>query len=91
MAHLRYVHGYDNVGDVQPVSVDGPLFKTGFDFRSSRKVTGIASLNFDLSARASIYGLGYSFVEIHEHPIGGNDNPFWPHRDDRFGPTPPWS
>ena len=19
---------------------------------------------------------------------GGNDNPFWPHRDDRFGPTP---
>ena len=70
VAHLRYVHGYGNVGDVQPVSVDGPLFKTGFDFRSSRKITGIATLNFDLSARASIYGLGYSFVEIHEHSIG---------------------
>ena len=25
VAHLRYVHGYDNVSDVQPVSVDGPL------------------------------------------------------------------
>ena len=46
------------------------LFKTGFDFRSSRKITGIATLNFDLSARASSYGLGYSFVEIHEHSIG---------------------
>ena len=22
---------------------------------------------------------------------GGNDNPFWERRDDRFGPTPPWS
>ena len=70
LAHLRYVHGYDNVGGVEPVAVDGPLLKTGFDFRSSRRIAGIMTLNFDISAKARIYGLGYSFVEIHERSIG---------------------
>ena len=70
LAHLRYVHGYDNVSGVEPVSVNGPLLKTGFDFRSSRRIAGIVTLNFDFSAKARIYGLGYSFVEIHERSIG---------------------
>ena len=30
----------------------------------------MANLTFDVSAHTSIYGLGYSFVEIREHSIG---------------------
>ena len=32
LAHLRYVHGYDNVDQVGPVVIDGAYMKTCFDF-----------------------------------------------------------
>ena len=70
LAHLRYVHGYGNVKRVEPVSVDGPYLQSRFDFRSTRSIARFATLNFDLSANAHIFGLGYSFVDIHERSIG---------------------
>ena len=70
LAHLRYVHGYDNVDPVVEASVDGPLLETSFNFKRKRTIAGAVNLTFDVSARASIFGLGYSFVEIHERSIG---------------------
>ena len=70
LAHLRYVHGYDNVNPVEEFAVDGPRLEAQFDFKSVRKVAGVTTLTFDISAKANIYGLGYSFVEIHEDSIG---------------------
>ena len=70
LAHLRYVHGYDNVKRIEPVSVDGTYLQSRFDFRSTRAIARFATLNFDLSANAHIFGLGYSFVDIHERSIG---------------------
>ena len=70
IAHLRFVHGYDNVDPVQEVSVNGPLLETRFDFKRARSIAGVASFTFDVSAHARIYGLGYSYVEIREHSIG---------------------
>ena len=70
LAHLRYVHGYDNVDPVQEFSVDGPCIETRFDFKSIRKIAGIATLTFDFSVSTNIFGLGYSFVQIHENSIG---------------------
>ena len=70
LAHLRYVHGYGNVRRVEPVSVDGPYLQSRFDFRSTRAIARFATLNFDLSANTHIFGLGYSFVDIHERSIG---------------------
>ena len=70
LAHLRYVHGYDNVDPIQQVSVDGSCLETRFDFKSIRKIAGIATLTFDLPVSTRVIGLGYSFVEIHENSIG---------------------
>ena len=70
LAHLRYVHGYDNVDRVARVSIDGPLLVSQFNFRRVRRIAKIASLTFDVSAHTSIFGLGYSFVEIRENSIG---------------------
>ena len=70
IAHLRYVHGYDNVDPVQEVSVDGHLLEARFDFKRVRTIARFASLTFDVSAHARIYGLGYSYVEVREHSIG---------------------
>ena len=69
LAHLRYVHGYDNVGRFDPVTMDGPYLESRWDFRSIRKIARIATLTFDFTASTSVVGLGYSFVEIREHPI----------------------
>ena len=70
LAHLRYVHGYDNVDRVERVTVDGPRIESHFNFRRARNVAGGVSLKFDVSARTYIYGLGYSFVKIRERSIG---------------------
>ena len=70
LAHLRYVHGYDNVGPIGAVEVDGAYLKTGFNFRRTRNIAGIKANTYDVSAMTHIYGLGYSYVEITEKSIG---------------------
>ncbi len=72
IGHLRYVHGYDSVNRTHKVSIDGPYLQSRWDFKSVREIAKIAALTFDISAHAHIYGLGYSFVEIHERSIGMN-------------------
>ena len=72
LAHLRYVHGYDNVEPVEQALVDGHLLQASFDFKRKRTIAGAVNLIFDVSASASIYGLGYSFVDIREKSIGMN-------------------
>ena len=70
LAHLRYVHGYDNVDPVIDVSIDGPSLEAGFDFKRVRKIAGPATLTFDCSAKVRVLGLGYSYVEVREQSIG---------------------
>lgn len=70
MAHLRYVHGYGNVGRVGTVTVDGAHLLSSFDFKRTQRVAGITDLTFDVAATAHVIGLGYSFVEFHERSIG---------------------
>ena len=69
-AHLRYVHGYGNVDRVDPLLVDGTYLRSRFDFTRTRNIAGITSLTFAPSANTHIYGLRYSYVEIHERSIG---------------------
>ena len=69
IAHLRYVHGYDNVDRTHPVGVDGPLLVSRWDFRSVRKIAGLFRLTLDFSAHTRVFGLGYSYVEVREHSI----------------------
>ena len=70
IAHLRYVHGYHNVDGDYPVLVDGPRLESRFDFSRAQSIAGIGSITLNASARAGVFGLGYSFVEGHEHSIG---------------------
>ena len=70
LAHLRYVHGYDNVKAVGSARVDGTLLVSCFDFRRRGRIAGIADIVFDVSAATHVHGLGYSYVEIHERTIG---------------------
>ena len=70
LGHLNYVHGYDNVARVERLSIEGHRLMSNFDFRRTQKIAGIANLIFNVTARTSIFGLGYSFVEIREHSVG---------------------
>lgn len=69
LAHLRYIHGYDNVHQVGEVSVDGPHLLSCFDFRRNRKFAGMIDNVYDVSAVTHLYGIGYSYVEIYEKTI----------------------
>ena len=70
LAHLRYVHGYDNVNSALELALDGPCLEARFDFKRVRRIAKVANLTFQCSARARVFGLGYSFVEVHEQSIG---------------------
>ena len=67
LGHLRYVHGYDSVNAVGPVSVDGAWLKTCFDFKRTQTIAGIKCFAYDVSATTHVHGLGYSLVEVREH------------------------
>ncbi len=70
LAHLRYVHGYDNVRRTASVFVNGPHLESCFDFKRTRNIAGILNFVFDVSAITHVFGLGYSFVQIHERTLG---------------------
>ena len=70
MAHLRYVHGYDSVGRNETIKIDGPRFENSFDFATTRRIAGVPLVSLNLTAQASIFGLGYSYVDVREHSIG---------------------
>ncbi len=70
LAHLRYVHGYDSVSRVEPLTVNGTLLVSRFDFVTTRRIAKILTLKLDVAANTLIYGLGYSFVEVQERAIG---------------------
>lgn len=70
LGHLRYVHGYDSVGRVGTLVIEGACLKGSFDFRRTRAFAGLEIFTYDVSAVTNIHGLGYSFVEIREHSIG---------------------
>ena len=70
LAHLRYVHGYDNVEAVGTASVDGAHLVSRFNFKRRWRIVGFSDAHYDVSAIAHVHGLGYSFVDIHEHTIG---------------------
>jgi len=70
LAHLQYVHGYDQVNGDYPVRVDGPYLESRFDFKSRRRIAHLFNVDVSVSACARIHGLGYSFVEFREHHVG---------------------
>ena len=72
LAHLRYVHGYDNVEAVGTATVDGAHLESRFNFRRRWRIAGFSDAHYDVSAITHVHGLGYSFVDIREHTIGMN-------------------
>ena len=68
--HLGYVHGYDDVDPADSMSFDGAYLQSRFKFRNVHRIAGMVDIVSDVSAVANVHGLGYSFVEIHERPIG---------------------
>lgn len=70
LAHLRYVHGYDTVSRIDPLTASGAYLKSNFLFRRPQKIAGIKNYVFDIAVHAHIHGLGYSYVEIHDRNVG---------------------
>ncbi len=65
LAHLRCVHGYGNIIQVAPLTVDGPHLKSSLGFRRTITLAGIRVAHLDVSAVVQVVGLGFSLVEAH--------------------------
>ena len=70
LAHLRYVHGYDDVEAVGTATVDGAVLVSRFDFRTRRRFAWLADVVYEMSVTVRVHGLGYSFVDIRDNTIG---------------------
>ena len=70
LAHLRFVHGYDNVRQVGPLLIDGAYFRSCFDFASKTSFAGIKQILVDVSTVTHVHGLGFSYVEFEERSVG---------------------
>lgn len=70
LAHLRYVHGYDNVHQWGKVKIDGAYLCNRFDFSARVRIGGLLSPAFAVSAVAHVFGLGYSQVDFEERGVG---------------------
>ncbi len=69
-SHLNYVHGFGEVNRVAPLVIEGHRLESRFDFQTTKPITRLARVTFDISATTLVYGLGVSYVEIREHSIG---------------------
>ena len=70
LAHLRHVHGYENVHQVGDVAIDGAYLRTSFDFKSRIGGGWLPRFPLDVSATTHVFGLGYSQVDFEERTIG---------------------
>lgn len=70
IAHLSYIHGYGNVTNETPVTIDGPHLESRFGFSTTRRIAKIVRMHLDVSAVVNVSGLGYSYVEFQELTIG---------------------
>ncbi len=68
LAHLRYVHGFENVKRMESLKIDGHYLRSHFEFIRTQNVGGM-KFHFDVCARAQVYGLGVSYVTTHERSV----------------------
>lgn len=69
-SHLNYVHGFGDVSRTAPLVIEGHRLESRFDFQTTKPITKLGRVTFDISATTLVYGLGVSYVEIREHSIG---------------------
>jgi len=69
IAHLSCIHGYHNVSNDAPVSIDGSRLESRFSFSTTRRIAKFAKLTMHVSAIAHVAGLCYSFVGFQAHAI----------------------
>ena len=72
LAHLRYVHLYDDVNAVDAPAVDGTELVSRYEFSRRRHVFAGIGLVYKISITIHVHGLGYSLIDIRENTIGMN-------------------
>ena len=70
LAHLRYVHGYENVQRTAKLMIDGEYLRSCFEFKARIRIAGPLNTTFDVATVTHVHGLGYSQVDFHERSIG---------------------
>ncbi|MGB0369093.1 MAG: Rieske 2Fe-2S domain-containing protein, partial [Flavobacteriales bacterium] len=69
IGHFEWIHGYDNVREESKTEIDGPVIRVKYGFDRNGKELGRSGI-IRISAQATAYGLGYSFVDTNLEALG---------------------
>lgn len=69
LGHFKWIHGYDNVAEESKTEMDGPVITVTYGFDRSGKELGRSGI-IRVTAQATAYGLGYSYVDTYVEALG---------------------
>ncbi len=62
--HLLHVHGYKELEQTAPTTIDGPLLTASYSFWRHMLTPGLSKIGFGVEIKISVWGLGVSLVEV---------------------------
>lgn len=69
IGHFTWIHGYENVSPLAPLSTDGPYLRARYAIRRTRKTFGLRQ-GVEAQFEIHQHGLGYARVEVEIPSLG---------------------
>ena len=64
LGHLRHIHGYGDVTQLAPTSIEGACLTSCYSFSRHLLTRGLRRVRFAISIKIRVWGLGVSVVDI---------------------------
>ena len=68
--HLLHVHGYGELKQLAPTTIEGPCLNSHYSFTRHMLTRGLRNLHFAVNIKISVWGLGVSLVEVNSPAMG---------------------
>lgn len=64
IGHLAWLHGYDDVAELEPATVEGPTLRARYQMTRGRRSTGLPLPTMTTEFDVTVHGLGVSIVDL---------------------------
>ena len=68
--HLRHIHGYGDLKQLAPTTIDGPCLTSFYSFTRHLLTRGLRKVRFAIDIKISVWGLGVSVVDSYSPAAG---------------------
>ncbi|MHB1987641.1 MAG: Rieske 2Fe-2S domain-containing protein [Acidimicrobiales bacterium] len=70
IGHLAFLHGYDDVGVLEPPCADGPVLTAAYQMTRGRRASGVRLPTMRTHFAVTVLGLGVSLVDLTVETLG---------------------